>query len=230
MRKHYKQVQVVAQNKANDSDRCYTITLDGRSIKTPLKQDFGVPTQDLAEKVKQEWEAQDDKINPETMPMTRIVNTAIDRPAEDMKNLFPFIETDLVLYHSSREELAKRQQKAWEPAIKFVEDKFDVKFETTNTITPVKNEAEAIKKIEAFLSNLPAFKRAAYMNLVPVLGSVILSIYAFEKNLDGDTVFDITHVDEIYQIEKWGEDEELTTRLDNIKKEIHLILEFDRLV
>ena len=52
-------------------DTGYTVELDGRPVRTPAKSLLTLPGRKLAEAVAAEWDAQDDVINPATMPVTR---------------------------------------------------------------------------------------------------------------------------------------------------------------
>ncbi len=230
MRKFYKQVEICNQTDANPKKRCYTITLDGKPIKTPLKNPLNLESKKLSEKIAAEWIAQEEEIIPHTMPLTQITNTALDKQKSDVENLFPFIETDLLVYRAPKEEkaLVEKQNELWDKPLLFIEKEFDINFKITNQIIPIQQPAETIQKLQKFLYDLPAFKRAAYLNLVPLTGSVVLPIYAFYNALSAEDVLNISCIDELHQIERWGHDEELLQSLQNTKKEISIILDFYR--
>ncbi|MEO1119759.1 MAG: ATP12 family protein, partial [Pseudomonadota bacterium] len=61
-------------------DGGWTVCLDGRPIRTPAKAVFKAP-QAVAEAAAAEWAAQAEEIAPDAMPVTRAVNSAIDRVA-----------------------------------------------------------------------------------------------------------------------------------------------------
>ncbi len=63
----------------------YAVTLDGRHTRTPGdKVPVVVPTLTLAESLAAEWAAQGKEINAETMPMVRLVNSALEGGQEAM--------------------------------------------------------------------------------------------------------------------------------------------------
>ena len=54
----------------------FGILLDGKPVRTPAKLPLVVPTPALAEALAAEWRAQGDLVEPDTMPMTRLANSA----------------------------------------------------------------------------------------------------------------------------------------------------------
>jgi hypothetical protein len=81
------------------------VHLDARPVRTPLKAPLILPTLALAEAVASEWQAQDGKVKPDTMPVTRTANSAIDKVAPqhaavaDM--LAAYGESDLLCYRAN---------------------------------------------------------------------------------------------------------------------------------
>ena len=54
------------------------ITLDGKPVRTPAGRPLAVPGAALAGALAEEWDAQGETIDRETMPLTRLVCTALD--------------------------------------------------------------------------------------------------------------------------------------------------------
>ena len=52
-------------------DAGFTVTLDGRNVKTPAKRALIVPTERMAREIAREWDAQEERIDPTSMPWTR---------------------------------------------------------------------------------------------------------------------------------------------------------------
>ena len=70
----------------------FVIKLDQYSLKTPAKKASDkktllLPTKRVADLVAGGWEAQGDKIDPRTMPVTRLLNVAIARTPETRAEL-----------------------------------------------------------------------------------------------------------------------------------------------
>ncbi|MCG5029633.1 ATP12 family chaperone protein, partial [[Ruminococcus] torques] len=59
-------------------DDAFAILLDGRPVRTPRQSPLALPTREAADLVAEEWRAQAELIDPSTMPVTRLVNAAID--------------------------------------------------------------------------------------------------------------------------------------------------------
>src|SRR5437763_1701141 len=56
----------------------FAVTLDDRPVRTPSRQPLVAPTREIAEAIAAEWAAQQDVINPVTMPLTRLANSVVD--------------------------------------------------------------------------------------------------------------------------------------------------------
>src|SRR5438045_8385381 len=53
----------------------FSVTLDGRIIKTPAKRLLLVPSRAVAEGIAAEWEAQKEASDPTSMPLTRLAHS-----------------------------------------------------------------------------------------------------------------------------------------------------------
>ena len=77
-------------------DGGFAIQLDGRGIRTPGKRELTVPVEALAEAIADEWRAQGEHIDPATMPLTRIVNSAIDAVEERKREVADDIDRSAI--------------------------------------------------------------------------------------------------------------------------------------
>ena len=76
-KRFYKQVDVAR------SDEGFVVTLDGKPVRTPgRKLPVFVPIQSIAQAMAEEWAAQDKYVDPTTMPMVRLINSAIESGEE----------------------------------------------------------------------------------------------------------------------------------------------------
>src|SRR3954454_16116100 len=55
----------------------FAISLDDRPVRTPFGRPLVAPTRDIAEAIAAEWAAQNENIDPLTMPLTRLANSVI---------------------------------------------------------------------------------------------------------------------------------------------------------
>ena len=89
------------------------IALDGKPVRTPAGRPLAVPGAALAGALAEEWAAQGETIDRETMPLTRLVCTALDlvpeRRADIVAEVAAYAETDLVCYRTV--------EPAWQPAL-----------------------------------------------------------------------------------------------------------------
>jgi len=96
MKRFYKDVRV------GEADGGYRILLDGRPVRTPLKDIAALPTAALAEAVAAEWRAQEEVIRTDDMPLTGLGFTALDHVARQrggiIEQLAAYGETDLLCH------------------------------------------------------------------------------------------------------------------------------------
>lgn len=193
------------------------IMLDGRVIKTPAKAPLIVPFLGLAEAVAAEWEAQGETIRPETMPLTQLASTALDRVAsqrgEIVANLVNFAGTDLVCYraHEPR-ELAERQALVWQPMLDWLLTRFGARLQVTSGILPIAQNREDIDKLAEFVTACDDWRLAALSSITAAGGSLVLGLAMLEGRLSAEETFAASQLEETYQIELWGEEAEAAKR------------------
>ena len=212
---------------AENGDGTYQIQLDGKPVKTPLENVLTTPWQPLADAVIQEWDAQEGKIDPRTMPMTQLLNVEIDmaRPGKKRSEIeaevLKFIESDLVCYEAYHpEKLRACQLKAWEPVRQIFEEETGVRLNVTRHIS-FAEQPKAIKEAgNTFVKELPPSKFTAFQALVAPLGSFLIAKAYVEGHITKDEACEAAMVDEIYQADDWGEDEEVVSKREALKKEL----------
>ncbi len=193
------------------------IALDGRVVKTPFKSKLILPTRALAEAVAAEWEAQGDKVNPATMPFTKLANTAIDRVRPDRARIvgevIDYANSDLVCYRADKPEaLVNRLAGAWDPIIGWARVSLDAPFVVTAGVMHMNQPDAALKAYEAAIAGLNEFELSAYYSIMTMTGSALLAIMLTRGAISPEAVWAAAHADEDYQIEQWGEDDEAAAR------------------
>jgi chaperone required for assembly of F1-ATPase len=207
-KRFYKSVAVTGQ---------FGIALDGRSVKTPLKAPLVLPNRALAEAVAAEWEAQIEVINPHTMPLTKLANTAIDRAAAERSKIsaeiVEFAGSDMVCYRAENPEgLVLRQTAKWDPIIAWAETELKTSFVTVNTITHQRQSAAALQALESHVTALDSFSFVAVHSLTTLTGSALLAVMTAAGAISTDAAWLAANVDEDWQIETWGKDAEAMIR------------------
>lgn len=225
MKRFYKEVAVV------EGDSGFLIKLDGREVKTPEKGRNISPTRAMAEAICKEWQGQGDDVDPAVMPMAKLQNTALDRVAtrrDDLiDELVKYAGTDLLCYHADQpEKLAHRQAKIWQPLLDWVLENHDVTLTVTRGIIHVAQDAGELAKLKIFLDSLDHFTLAAFYNMTTLCGSVSIALNLLGKNISVDQAWTAAQLDEHFQIEQWGIDDEAKARHDNMKAELDDALRF----
>ncbi|MCB1546153.1 MAG: ATPase, partial [Rhodoblastus sp.] len=113
-KRFYKEATVAAR------DDAWAVLLDGRSVRTPAGGMLALPTEAAARLVAAEWAAQGEDIDPSTMPVTRLVNSALDGVARDLRgvaaDIVKYAGSDLVCYRAGEPDgLVAAQAAAWDP-------------------------------------------------------------------------------------------------------------------
>ena len=201
MRRFYKDVAIVDG----------AILLDGRPVKTPARASLALPFPALAEAVAGEWRMQGEKIEPRSMPLTGLSNAAIDRVAPDpaafARPLADYAESDLLCYRAEAPaELVARQAEAWDPLLDWARARFDIAFVVTSGIVHAPQPPATVARLGEALLARDAFALAAMSPLVTIGGSLVTPLALAEDAIDADTAFELTHLDELWQARRWGED------------------------
>ena len=200
---------------AVEVDGGWSVRLDGRPVKTPGKTDMVVPTKALAQAMASEWDAQEDTIDPLTMLVTRACNSAIEKvtPRRDevAAMLADYGGSDLLCYRAEHPtELVVRQSHAWDPLLDWAADRFDARLTVTSGVLPVAQKPETLSALSAPVQAMEPFELTAFHEFVTLSGSLIIGLAQFERAFPTDHLWTISRIDEDWQAEKWGEDEEAT--------------------
>ncbi|WP_296763848.1 ATP12 family chaperone protein [Sediminimonas sp.] len=189
----------------------HEVHLDGRPVRTPAKAPLVVPTRALAEAVAREWNAQEDKVEPATMPMTRSANAAIDKVAtqhaEVAEMVADFGRTDLLCYRATApKELIDRQDKVWTPYLDWAREALGAPLVTVAGVMPVAQPEASLQALRARVHAMSAFELTAFHDLVGLSGSLILGFAATQELRPVGTIWDASRVDHLWQEEQWGQD------------------------
>ncbi|PDT18095.1 ATPase [Rhizobium sp. J15] len=196
----------------------FAITLDGKLVRTPARQALAVPTEALARLVAAEWEAQSEVIDPVTMPVTRLVNTAIDGIATNTQAIFEdilrFSSTDLICYRAEGpERLVERQAERWDPVIDWAANDLGARFILVEGVMHHEQPREATAAFAVTLKRHESPMALAALHTITTLtGSAILALAFAEGRVTMEEAWSLAHLDEDWTIEHWGSDEEAEER------------------
>lgn len=203
----------------------HVVHLDGRPVKTPMKAMLAVPTPLLAELLRDEWASQVEVIDPRTMPVTRLINTAIDgvsvEPQAVFEDILRFSSSDMLCYRAeSPESLVHRQREQWDPVLDWVADQHGARFETIEGVMPKEQPREATAAFSSVLRKYGTPIELAVLHTVTTLtGSAILALAFAESHLAVEVVWQLAHLEEDWTSEHWGEDAEAQNRREKRHEE-----------
>jgi chaperone required for assembly of F1-ATPase len=198
-----------------ETDDGFAVELDGRGVKTPAKRALLLPTRAMAQAVAHEWDAQRDIINPNTMPVTKTANAAIDKVtvqhAEVADMLAAYGDSDLLCYRADApEELVMRQNEIWNPMLDWADDALGVRLLPRTGVMHAPQDPDAVARLKARTHALDPFELAAFHDLVSLSGSLVLGFAAAMQTRPVTEIWSISRLDELWQEEQWGEDEDAT--------------------
>jgi chaperone required for assembly of F1-ATPase len=219
VRRFYKEVTYRKEEEGN------LLLLDSRPIKTPAGHKLFVPTAKLAEAIAEEWQAQDKEILPETMPLSQLAITGIDRVRSERTALIfevmKFAETDLLCYRADgQSELAARQDKHWGGLLEWAALVLDSPLTATKGITHVKQPETSLKALAKHVEALSVDHLTGVQSLTAATGSLILALAVAHGKISGEEAYKLSQLDEDYQIEQWGEDPVAAKRRAALKHDI----------
>ena len=196
-----------------DTGDGFGVSLDGRPVRTPSKLPLICPTAEMAEKIAGEWSAVDEVIDPAVMPWTRSANSAIDKVRtqrhEVERHLAGYAATDLLCYRAEGPQtLIDRQALRWDPLIAWASDSFGVTFNVTTGVMPVDQPEETIRHIGSVMLPMSDFELTGFHDLVTLSGSFVIALATLAGRDSPEGLWNASRVDEEFQIEQWGEDEE----------------------
>ncbi len=197
----------------------WTVTLDGRPVRTPKRLPLILPRRALAEAVAAEWAAQGQAVVPASMPMMTLASTALDVVAADpgpaIAEIAAYAGSDLVCYRAEGPaSLAARQAAAWNPPVAWFEHETGERLTVSEGIVHRPQAPALIARVEALLAALDPFTLTAVHSLTTLTGSAVLALAVLHRQTGADEAWAAAHVDETWQAEQWGEDAEAKARLD----------------
>jgi len=208
----------------SEMDGGYGVLLDGRLLKTPGKQPLIVKSFFVAELIATEWGAQKEDIKPETMPITRLANVSIELTPENRDKLGlearNYAGTDLLCYRASEPiGLAERQVKQWDPLLDWAKAR-GVNLAVTDTILAIDQSPASLTAAQNYAATHDDLNLTLFVHLIAVFGSTVLAMAVMEGHITGAEAFKYSRLDNLYQIEQWGEDDEAMENAARLETEV----------
>lgn len=205
----------------------FRVLLDGKPMRTPAKSTLVVPTRALAEAIAAEWAGVPDKaeINAAHLPLTRLAATGIDRVvarrAEVIADTAKYAGSDLLCYRATApDSLVKLQDDRWQPLLDWAAERHGARLATADGIGFVEQTDEAKACLHAAVSAHGDLALSALYNLTHTAGSVVIALAVSEGRLDAAGAFAAAQMDELYQVDRWGDDPLAEKHREGVRKDI----------
>ena len=189
----------------------FSVLLDGRAVKTPAGNALAAPTRALAEAIAAEWDAQGERVDPATMPLTRLANSIIDgvaeAPAPVADEVAKYLGSDLLCYRAGTPDgLVRRQGEHWDPVLGWARDTLGARFVLGEGVMFVTQPDHAVTAARAHIPADP-WRLGAVHAITTLTGSALLALGVAHGALDIDAAWAAAHVDEDWNMAQWGRDE-----------------------
>lgn len=213
---------------AGPLDEGFGVLLDARPLRTPAGARLIAPTQALASLIAEEWGAQAQVIDLDRMPATRLAFTTIDRVgearAEVVAEVVRYAGSDLLCYHADAPAtLAERQAKAWGPILDWARHGLGLDFTPTEGIVHRAQPGPTLRRVGDLAEALDDFQLSGLVFATALYGSAILALAVQRERLTAEDAYELARLDEAFQEEKWGLDEEAAARAEHHRGDARMI-------
>jgi chaperone required for assembly of F1-ATPase len=199
-------------------DGLFHVALDGRTARTPARNPLAVTSLPVAEALAAEWHAPSEKIDPARMPLTRLVNSALDGVADQHEavraEIVRYAGSDALCYRAAEPDtLVARQAEIWDPILAETTQRLGARFILAEGVTYAQQPANALEAVARRVAAIPApLALAGAHNVMTLTGSTILMLALADSIRDAEAIWSAAHLDEDFQIAIWGQDEEAAER------------------
>lgn len=214
-----------AKAQALERDGLFHVALDGRTARTPARNPLALASRSVVEALAAEWQAQEERIDPACMPLTRLVNSALDGVAEQHEavraEIVRYAGSDALCYRAGEPAaLVERQDQIWNPIISALEQRIGGRFLMAQGVVFAEQPQTTLAAVARRVGQIPApVALAGAHNVMTLTGSTILMLALADGLIDAEAAWVAAHLDEDYQIAIWGQDEEAAERRANRRRE-----------
>ncbi|WP_324828281.1 ATP12 family chaperone protein [Qipengyuania zhejiangensis] len=225
MKRFYRDVAVTS------TEDGYQTELDGRPVKTQGGQPQRVPSRALAERLAAEWEHQGEEIDPHAFVLRDLVDYSLDivpgARAATITKLLRYAETDTLCYRAEPDEpLWHRQREIWDPLLEALEAREGVTLERVSGIIHRPHSRDALARLQARLETYDDFMLATLEMATSLAASLCIGLAALEPDADGDALWNAANLEEDWQAENWGVDEQAAELREKRRRDFLQTIEF----
>lgn len=215
----------------HETDGGFQILLDTRAIKIPNGEPVAVSTAALAGVIAREWDEQTGSVDLQTMPVTRLAQRACSLDDAERVRLVDevvkYSTSDLLCYRASEpDSLVLRQTQEWQPLLDWAERALGITLNVTTGLSVVAQPGASLSALRSTVSRLDDFELCGVSPAVALLGSAVLGLALHAEERTAQEVFAASQLDELWQVEQWGDDEEAAERRKGLERDISAIAVF----
>ncbi|MEZ5958044.1 MAG: ATP12 family protein [Hyphomonadaceae bacterium] len=214
-----------------DGEGGYGVALDARTLRTPGGAVFVGPTRALAQACADEWAAQGEHIIPATMPVSQMAFAALDWTAKNRDQICDYVakfgETDLCCHRAEAPvELATRQAELWDPFVAWGAEVLGVSLPVVTGVLAADVAPEAIEALRQRAGALDDFRLTGLSQATGLAGSALIGFAVTLGAYDAARAFEATALDNLWSLERWGEDDDARARLVRQHAEFDAIVRY----
>ena len=117
----------------------------------------------------------------------------------------------------------------WQPWLDWAAETYGAALRVGEGVSYVRQHKDAIAALRRAVAGQDAYVLAGLGVAVPALGSLVLGLAMAEGALDADRAHALGALEELFEVEQWGEDHEGLARRDAVGRDIALAERFIRL-
>jgi chaperone required for assembly of F1-ATPase len=209
----------------------YGVLRDGKSVLTPMKNVLALPNTALADAVAAEWRAQSEPLRKDIMHLTQIACIAIDLVPEKrdmvLEEVLGYGDTDTVCYRAGNiPALQKQQAEYFAPVIAWADHRFAVKMVVTDGVVPVRQPKSNHKTFHSVIAEYDNWRLGVLAFVIKPLSSLVLALALMERQIDAEQAFRLSHLEELYETQQWGQDELKEAKMKRVKEELEAAEKF----
>ena len=209
----------------------YLLTINNKSLKTPDGNTIELPSMKLAKILLKDYESSFKSKPLNIVRPIKITNTAIDKIKPNnifyINEITDNLNNDMICYFAnSPVELVDLQNKDWLPLINYMKSSYNIELIYTSKLFSINQKPDSLLKLKNILNEINIFKLSAIYTLSQITKSIIISLALVNNKISAKKAFENSNLEELYQISKWGKDEEAFDRLNTIKVDIRNIKKY----
>ena len=209
----------------------YLLNINNKSLKTPDGNIIELPSIKLAKILLKDYESSFKSKPLNIVRPIKITNTAIDKIKPNnifyINEITDNLNNDMICYFAnSPVELVDLQNKEWLPLINYMKSSYNIELIYTSKLFSINQKPDSLLKLKNILNEINIFKLSAIYTLSQITKSIIISLALVNNKISAKKAFENSNLEELYQISKWGKDEEAFDRLNTIKVDIRNIKKY----